>query len=255
MNRSCDTRLSARWQGSPNFHPRRNGLQPNILLMHYTGMESAGAALDLLCDERSGVSCHYLVEESGQIVQMVREDQRAWHAGHSHWRGEDDVNSCSIGIEIVNEGHDPVPHPFPEQQIRAVTGLALDIIERHAIPARNIIGHSDVAPARKKDPGELFPWKILHESGIGHFVDPVPPKGDRGAGPGDEGEKVALAQQMLRRYGYQIATTGLYDEAMSCVVTAFQRHFRPEKIDGRLDVSTRHTLENLVNSLPSRSTA
>jgi len=222
--------------------------------MHYTGMESAQAALDVLCSGTSQVSCHYLVDEDGSIIQMVREDQRAWHAGRSHWSGEADINSCSIGIEIVNEGHQLELRPFADCQIEAVMQLALDILRRHTILPRNIIGHSDIAPERKKDPGERFPWSRLYKNGIGHFVDAATIKGDAGFGLGDRHGEIAKAQKLLSRYGYLIAEDGHFDESTDYVVRAFQRHFRPQKIDGRLDHSTLKTLENLCAALPATTT-
>jgi len=252
---SCDTKLAARWRASPNFQPRRNGLVPNILLMHYTGMESAKAALDHLCHEQSGVSCHYLVDEEGQIIQMVAESQRAWHAGQSHWAGQEDINSCSIGIEIVHEGHIPEMDDFPDRQIEAVIALSRDIFSRHAIPPRHVLAHSDVAPERKKDPGEKFPWRYLHEQGIGHYVSPVAPKGETGFYVGDEDEKVEQMRKMLRNYGYKVDSQGPFDQKDADLITAFQRHFRPQKVDGRLDQSTFETAQKLVDSLSSAACA
>ena len=246
----CDTPLAAVWRQADNFQPRRNGLEPTILLMHYTGMESADAALDVLCASSSNVSCHYLVDEDGTITQMVRESRRAWHAGQSFWDGETDINSCSIGIEIVNEGHAPCLKPYPDSQIRSVIELARDIIGRHDIPPHRVIGHSDVAPERKKDPGESFPWQKLHENGVGHWFAGPPPDEDLGLGPGDRGSRVAIAQQMLARYGYGVRTDGVFDDRTALVLMAFQRHFRQQRIDGRLDVSTSRTLEGLVATMP-----
>ncbi len=250
MSGECDTSLPALWRDTPNFQPRRNGLTPTILLMHYTGMESGKAALDLLCHKDSNVSCHYLVEEDGQIIQMVTEDARAWHAGNSCWAGEADINSGSIGIEIVNKGHNPHPNDFPDEQISVVMALAKDIIKRHSIQPRHIIGHSDVAPARKKDPGEKFPWARLHENGIGHYVKPVALEGDKGYYIGDEDAEVEKARKLLAQYGYLVEAQQAFDERDALLLTAFQRHFRPEKVDGRLDRSTLATLENLIEALP-----
>ena len=253
MNGVCDTSLEALWREAPNFEERRNAITPSLLIMHYTGMESADAALDILCNPTSKVSCHYLVDEQGVITQMVLEQHRAWHAGRSHWAGEDDINSCSIGIEIVNEGHILELQPFPEPQIKAVMELALDIFTRHDIAPRNVIGHSDIAPDRKKDPGEKFPWNKLHENGIGHYVEPVPIGEDAGFGIGDTNDEIAKAQHLLAQYGYSIGEDGHFDEATDFVVRAFQRHFRPQKIDGRLDHSTMATLENLSDALPGNT--
>jgi N-acetylmuramoyl-L-alanine amidase len=249
----CDTRLAAEWRDSPNYQPRKNGLQPSILLLHYTGMESAAAALAHLCDVRSNVSCHYLVDEDGRIVQMVAESERAWHAGQSHWAGEDDVNSASIGIEVVNPGHDIDYRDFPDTQIAAVIELARDIAGRHGIEPRHIIGHSDVAPRRKKDPGEKFPWPMLAAAGVGHWIAPLPVDGDEGHGHGASGEDILRAQRLLSSYGYLIGVNGRFGREMETVVAAFQRHFRPARVDGRLDRSTLETLETLVASLPGQA--
>jgi N-acetylmuramoyl-L-alanine amidase len=247
---NCDTRLAAEWRDTPNYQPRKNGLTPSILLLHYTGMESAEAALRHLCDPRSNVSCHYLVDEDGRIVQMVAESERAWHAGQSHWAGEDDVNSASIGIEIVNPGHDIDYRDFPDVQIGAVIELAKDIAARHGIAPRNIIGHSDVAPRRKKDPGEKFPWHLLAGEGVGQWVEPVPIGGDEGLGHGAAGDDILRAQRLLSSYGYLIGLNGRHGRETETVVAAFQRHFRPARVDGCLDASTLGTLEALVASLP-----
>ncbi len=255
MGGVCDTSLKADWRGAPNFEERRNDLAPSLLIMHYTGMESANAALDILCSPESSVSCHYLIDEQGEITQMVAEQHRAWHAGRAHWAGENDINSRSIGIEIVNEGHVLELQPFPDQQIKAVMALSHDILKRHDILPRNIIGHSDIAPARKKDPGEKFPWSRLHENGIGHFVEPLVIEGDGGYGLGDTNDEIAKAQRLLTQYGYQIGEDGHFDEISDFVVRAFQRHFRPEKIDGRLDRSTVMTLEKLIATLPQCTTS
>ncbi len=246
----CDTLLAATWRDTPNFQDRRNGLTPTILLLHYTGMESAEAALDHLCSEGSNVSCHYLVDEAGGIVQMVAENRRAWHAGASYWAGESDINSCSIGIEIVNRGHVAVLEDFPDRQIETVMALSKDIIRRHNILPQNVIAHSDVAPKRKKDPGEKFPWDRLHKNGIGHYVEPAALEGDEGFYIGDENSHIERARAQLAAYGYQVERQGAFDQDDAFLVTAFQRHFRPERVDGRLDRSTIKTLDRLVEALP-----
>jgi len=246
MAGGIDCKLEAEWRPAPNFGPRRGGLKPVILLLHYTGMESAAAALDILTRQDSGVSCHYLVHEDGKIVQMVREKDRAWHAGHSHWGGVDDVNSASIGIEIVNPGHELGYRDFPAPQMEAVTSLARDIISRHAIAPRHVLAHSDVAPLRKQDPGEKFPWKLLHEAGIGHWVEPVPPGDDQEQEI--SGHKYEEAMAMLIEYGY--GAKWFDGKGQAAVIRAFQRHFRPQRVDGRLDGPTFLTLKKLLASLP-----
>jgi N-acetylmuramoyl-L-alanine amidase len=236
---------------SPNVEPRRNGLRPSILLLHYTGLESMAKAIDWLCLAGSGVSCHYGIDVDGRITQMVSEDLRAWHAGESIWEGESDINSTSIGIEIHNPGHAFAYPDFPEAQMRAVARLSRDIVVRHGIRPERVLAHSDVAPARKKDPGEKFPWAQLAHAGIGHWVAPAPVvAGDGGLDPGDAGQRIAAFQAALRRYGYGIEPTGELDERTEQVVAAFQRHFRPQRVDGRIDRSTVATLERLLAALP-----
>jgi N-acetylmuramoyl-L-alanine amidase len=236
---------------SPNVEPRRNGLGPSILLLHYTGLESMARAIDWLCLAGSGVSCHYGIDVDGRITQMVAEETRAWHAGESMWAGESDINSASIGIEIHNPGHAFGYPDFPEGQMQAVERLSRDIIARHRIRPERVLAHSDVAPMRKKDPGEKFPWARLARAGIGHWVRPAPVvAGDEGLGLGAAEPRIAAVQVALRRYGFGIEPTGVIDENTEFVVTAFQRHFRPERVDGRIDRSTIATLERLIAALP-----
>jgi len=245
-----DTALVDEMRASPNVEERRNGLRPTILLLHYTGLESMARAIDWLCHAGSGVSCHYGIDEDGCITQMVSEDLRAWHAGESMWAGESDINSTSIGIEIQNSGHAFDYPDFPEAQMQAVERLSRDIIARHGIRPERVLAHSDVAPARKKDPGEKFPWERLAHAGIGHWVPPEPAVGeDAGLGLGEAAPRVAALQAALGRYGYGIARTGLMDQRTEQVLAAFQRHFRPERVDGRLDRSTETTLERLAAAL------
>jgi N-acetylmuramoyl-L-alanine amidase len=238
---------------SPNVEPRRNGMRPGILLLHYTGLESMAKAIDWLCLAGSGVSCHYGIDVDGRITQMVSEEERAWHAGDSIWEGESDINSLSIGIEIHNPGHVFGYADFPETQMQAVERLSGDIVARHRIRPERVLAHSDVAPARKKDPGEKFPWARLARAGIGHWAPPAPAvDGDAGLGLGDAAPRIAAFQVALRRYGYGIEPTGVIDGRTELVVTAFQRHFRPERVDGRIDRSTVSTLERLLAALPQR---
>ena len=255
MASGIDCKLEAEWRPAPNFGPRRGGLKPVILLLHYTGMESAAAALDILTRADSGVSCHYLAGEDGTIVQMVSEKHRAWHAGKSFWRGIGDVNSASIGIEIVNPGHELGYKDFPQRQIEAVIALCRDILSRHPIEPRNVLAHSDVAPLRKQDPGEKFPWERLHEAGIGHWVRPERPESIDNCGGedfslGQPPAEIMRFQAMLGDYGYQIEPAGIHDAQSLAVTRAFQRHFRPARVDGRLDPSTMATLANLLDALP-----
>jgi N-acetylmuramoyl-L-alanine amidase len=246
MTAAPDSPLATLWCPSPNREARCNNSKPDMLLLHYTGMESAESALDWLTRQESGVSCHYLVDDEGRIAQLVTEAERAWHAGQSRWAGETDINSCSIGIEIHNPGHDFDYPGFPEAEMRAVEALCLDILSRHAIPAHRVLAHSDVAPGRKRDPGEKFDWQRLARAGVGLWVPPAPLAGDGGLGPGDEGESVALLQRALLAFGYGVEVTSTYGTGLEKVVEAFQRHFRPARIDGRADASTRDTLERLL---------
>lgn len=237
-------------RASPNVGERRGGSRPEILLLHYTGMASGDAAEDRLCDASAEVSCHYIVHEDGRIVQMVRERDRAWHAGKSSWHGVTDINSHSIGVEIVNPGHTLGYRSFPRRQIASVVGLCRGIVARHEIRPEMVLGHSDVAPGRKVDPGELFPWTWLHREGIGHFVKPSRHHGGDAMKAGDAGPQVAQLQAMLARYGYGIGRSGLYDPMTTTVVGAFQRHFRPSRIDGVADPSTVATLRRLLATMP-----
>lgn len=231
---------------SPNHDQRLGNGRPDILLLHYTGMESTRAALARLCDPQAEVSSHYLVFEDGTIWQLVPEARRARHAGVSSWEGTRDINSRSIGIEIGNPGHSYGYPEFLPRQIEAVVRLCRDIVKRHGIRRDRVLGHSDVAPSRKQDPGEKFPWRLLHENGVGLWVEPAP-LGDDDAHAGTRSAApVREVQQALARYGYGIDATGLYDGATTEVVTAFQRHFRPQRVDGIADASTRATLDRLL---------
>jgi N-acetylmuramoyl-L-alanine amidase len=238
---------------SPNVEARKDGRTPDMILLHYTGMQTGAAALERLCAPDSKVSAHYVVFEDGRIVQCVPEDRRAWHAGVASWAGEPDINSCSIGIEIVNPGHEFGYPDFPLRQTAAVISLCRSILTRRGpLAPDRILGHSDVAPARKQDPGEKFPWDLLNESGIGHWVRPAPLNLEGPSlQPGEQGEVVTRLQRALRGYGYAIEETGHYDEATQLVLTAFQRHFRPARVDGIADASTRLTLRALLETRPA----
>lgn len=249
MTLKADSPLVSETCPSPNFESREEGRTADLLLLHYTGMESAEGALAWLTSGKSKVSCHYLVDEDGLITQMVAEEMRAWHAGQAYWTGEYDINSCSIGIEIHNPGHELGYPDFPEKQMSSVEALCLDILARHSIPPQRVLAHSDVAPARKSDPGEKFDWQRLAAAGAGLWVEPEPLKdGGLAMKQGDEGGGVWGMQAMLQAYGYGIVTNGTYDEATCQVVTAFQRHFRPAKVDGVVDHSTWITLGRVLGA-------
>lgn len=249
-----DSPLVADLVASPNVEPRLGGLAPSIVLMHYTGLETVERSLDVLSRPDCKVSCHYVVDVDGRVIQMVPESLRAWHAGVSSWQGETDINSASIGIEIQNAGHSGGLPDFPAPQMWAVAALARDIAARHAIPPERVLAHSDVAPARKIDPGEKFDWRWLASQGVGLWVPPASlDPSDAGLDRGAEHETIAVAQALLARYGYGIARSGVLDEPTHFVLRAFQLHFRPARVDCRLDGSTLETLRRLIDALPAPS--
>lgn len=235
---------------SPNFNERK--LPIRMLVFHYTGMENGGAALQRLTDEAAQVSAHYMVEEDGRVFSLVDEEKRAWHAGAGQWGAVADVNSASIGIEIVNGGHDYGLPNFPTPQINAVTALSLNILSRHLIRPMNVIGHSDLAPERKSDPGEKFPWEVLARSHIGLW--PVSSETDRRVlfHSGDRDRGVAAAQRGLAQIGYNISVSGVFDTRMGQVLTGFQRRYRPKYVDGLLDVQTLALISEL-NAMLNKS--
>jgi N-acetylmuramoyl-L-alanine amidase len=235
---------------SPNHGPRSPGSIVDHLVLHYTGMRSEDAARDWLCDPRSQVSSHYLVYDDGRVLQLVGENQRAWHAGRSFWRGVTDVNSRSIGIEICNPGHEFGYRLFPDRQIEAVIGLCRTIFARHHIPAHNVVAHSDVAPRRKEDPGEFFPWEWLAAFGIGLYAPPATLDHDLPLEPGARGAEVVAVKSRLRHIGFDIAADDDYDDDTLSVVRAFQRHWRPARVDGFADTSTCETLHRVAALFP-----
>ena len=218
---------------SPNFDERR--LPVSMLVLHYTGMPDAQSAIRWLANPESKVSAHYVVTEDGQIVRMVDESKRAWHAGQSRWRGIGDVNSASIGIEIVNPGHEWGYRDFAEEQIDALIPLVHQIMRRHGITRGNVVGHSDIAPARKQDPGELFPWNRLARL---RLALPRPTRNLMDPHWSDGAFMLALD-----RFGYDIAEP-------EAAVIAFQRRFRPELIDGVIDGECRAILLALLLPRP-----
>jgi len=228
---------------SPNFDART--APPDILVLHYTGMKTGPDALDRLRDPEAKVSSHYLVEEDGRVFRLVPEERRAWHAGVSYWKGERNINGVSIGVEIVNPGHEYGYRAFPEPQIVAVISLVADIRSRWQIDDGRIVGHSDVAPERKDDPGELFPWKRLAEAGHGLWAEPEPAPGAPLA-EGEESAAVFALQAGFTRLGYDLPPSGRFDAATKAVVTAFQRHWRQDKVDGIADGETRARLIALL---------
>jgi N-acetylmuramoyl-L-alanine amidase len=241
-----DSPLVQRVVASPNHNERKSAI--DMIVLHYTGMTSGEEALARLTDPASQVSSHYLVDEDGRIDQLVPEAQRAWHAGLSSWKGVTDINSCSIGIEIVNPGHDYGYRDFPARQIDAVIALCRDIVARREIPAARVLAHSDIAPARKQDPGEKFPWDRLAAAGVGLWAEPSPFTEGTTLKPDDRGPQVAELQRALARFGYAADITHLYDTPTAEIVTAFQRHFRPARVDGIADRSTFATLQRLLTA-------
>ena len=239
---------------SPNSGHRPPGSVIDHLVLHYTGMRSEEGARDWLCDPRSQVSSHYVVFENGHIFQLVDENRRAWHAGRSFWRGITDVNSRSIGIEIANPGHEFGYRPFPDRQIEAVIGLCRSIFARHFIPPHQVVAHSDIAPDRKEDPGELFPWEWCAAFGIGLWVPSAPLDHGLAFALGDEDEKVLELQQLLLGIGFDVPLSGVFDERTEIVVRAFQRHWRPARIDGRADASTLDTLAHVAAAFEASAT-
>ena len=228
---------------TPNFDARRS--LPDMIILHYTGMESGEAAIERLCDPEARVSAHYVVEEDGRIFRLAPEERRCWHAGISHWRGEEELNHVSIGIEFVNPGHEFGYRAFPEAQVQAVIALVGDIRTRWTISNDRIIGHSDVAPDRKEDPGELFPWKHLSELGHGLWVEVGAAPGAALA-EGEEGLGVLALQAGLNRLGYDCPPSGKYDATTTTIVRAFQRHWLQTRFDGVADGETRARLVGLL---------
>ena len=239
---------------SPNFNARR-GL-PDMLVLHYTGMQTADEAVSRLCDPAAEVSAHYVVNENGVILRLVPEERRAWHAGRGVWQGETDVNAASIGIEIVNPGHEFGYRAFPEAQVQAVIALIADIRARWTIPDARIIGHSDTAPDRKQDPGELFPWKRLAEAGHGLWFEPAPERIKALGGllqKGDQGIGAMVLRAGLHRLGYGLKPGADYDVETETAVRAFQRHWRPTRVDGVADGETRARLVGLLQLASAES--
>jgi N-acetylmuramoyl-L-alanine amidase len=253
LARLPDSPLAVRFLESPNRGERRGRSTPDCLILHYTGMATGEAALKVLLDPASELSAHYLIWEDGAIDQLVAESDRAWHAGKAQWKGESDLNSASIGVEIVNPGHDGGSPPFPEPQIAATIALGRDVCARWGIGPERVLAHSDVAPARKQDPGESFPWERLWRAGVGHWIEPAPPSGGRLFAHEEEGPRVRALQSLLALYGYGVETTGIYDRQTRQAVKAFQRHFRPERVDGEADASTVATLKALIEGVGRRS--
>lgn len=208
----------------------------DMLVFHYTGTQTVQAAIDRLRDPVARVSCHYVVDEDGSVLRMVPEDRRAWHAGISYWRGHTGLNDRSIGIEVANPGHEWGYRDFPVLQLAAVCDLCLSILSRHPIPARNIVGHSDVAPDRAQAPGERFEWQALAQNGVGLWPDGVPDLGSGGVVR--DAASLRDVRAALAEIGYRVVLEGRFDPALAAVLRAFQRHWRPEAVTGQADAGT-----------------
>ena len=240
---------------SPNFGDRK-GHSIDMLVIHYTAMESAKAALNHLCDPKTEVSAHYLIDEDGTVYQLVDEKKRAWHAGNSGWRGHSDINSRSIGIELYNPGHERGYKKFPKAQIDALKTLCRGIQNRHAIPDRNVVGHADIAPHRKKDPGEKFPWQQLAQNGTGLYPARKTLRKDFNAAARVTDRR--RLRHLLMQYGYPFTKTGSFTGAtLEQNIIAFQRHFEPEVFFNKKQkagIATKRTVQRLkqVNKLARR---
>lgn len=227
---------------SPNFDERPAGVGPSVLVLHYTGMESTQEALQRLRDPASLVSAHYFVQEEGEVFQLVDEAMRAWHAGVSHWRGEHSINDISIGIELANPGHEFGYTSFSKPQMAALEELCMDIVRRHAIEPINVVGHSDVAPGRKRDPGELFDWQRLAQSGVGLWLGALHDLPGQGVETESAKTDWAALQSQMRALGYGLSISGQADRETRDALSAFQRHWRPQQVTGKADS---HCLEVL----------
>lgn len=226
---------------SPNHEPRPEGIAIDTLILHYTGMKTAQEALDRLCAPQAKVSAHYVIDEDGATYALVPEDRRAWHAGEACWQGARNLNDRSIGIELVNPGHEFGYRPFPEVQMAALEALAKAVLARHPIPSERVLGHSDIAPGRKQDPGERFDWARLARAGIGRWPEAS------GAPPPLAMDEI---QRLLRRFGYDVPLSGRADPETKAVILAFQRHFRPTRVDGVADPETCARLYALLEAKP-----
>lgn len=215
---------------SPNFDKRKSAI--NMLLFHYTGRPTLDESLAWLTDRDKKVSAHYLIGEAGEIYQLVQEGMRAWHAGVSYWAGNVDINSCSIGIEIQNPGHEFGYQDFPNIQIEALVSLSKEIIARYSIPRTRVLGHSDVAPTRKFDPGEKFPWEMLSKEGIGHWPRKISPL---------ETPDLQTFKTSLEDLGYEVL-----QGSVEVAIKAFQRHWYPENVTGQPSAETYARLKALL---------
>lgn len=219
---------------SPNFNKRPSSRNPELIIIHYTGMQPAGDALSKLCNPDAAVSAHYLIEKNGSIYRLVEDKNRAWHAGLSYWQGERDINGISLGIELDNGGHDFALPSYPAKQIEALLSLLSELSQKYHISPERIIGHSDIAPSRKIDPGEHFPWEILHKYGFGLWPGDLPVR--------DEPQSIPQVQEILEEIGYDCPQTNILDPLTVAVIQAFQRHFTPAEITGTITQKLKYIL-------------
>ncbi|MDX1949400.1 MAG: N-acetylmuramoyl-L-alanine amidase [Rickettsiales bacterium] len=223
---------------SPNFSNRPETAEIDTIILHYTGMKSTKEALQRMCDINTEVSCHYLIAENGEIIQLVDDEFKAWHAGKSHWAGRENLNNYSIGIEISNLGHEWGYKPFEDEQIDSLIELCKSLVQNYNIKPQNILGHSDIAPVRKEDPGELFPWKLLADEGVGLWYDFEVGKAEYkniiniSENPTSEITKqnIINIQKKLKQVGYNVGKAGALDEATNKAIIAFYRRFIPQRI-------------------------
>lgn len=231
---------------SPNYNERPAGAEVDTVVIHYTGMVSAGAALERLCNKDAEVSSHFLIDEAGGLYELVHPEKRAWHAGVSNWQGRDNLNHSSIGIELVNPGHEFGYRPFPEAQITSLLELLVFLKDVYAIPRERYIGHSDIAPFRKMDPGELFPWKRLAAAGFGVF--PQKDHSDQTIikKAGDNGPEIKMLNKQLGIIGYDGFDRDAFGDHTAQIIRAFQAHWRPEGVHGKLDAGTWSALNEVA---------
>jgi N-acetylmuramoyl-L-alanine amidase len=238
---------------SPNQDERPPDTPIDMLILHYTGMRTAGEVIERLRDPIALVSSHYVVDEDGAVLRLVSEERRAFHAGTSYWRGHGALNNRSIGIELVNPGHEWGYREFPVLQLAATCDLCLDILARRPIPGRNVVAHSDVAPDRRQDPGERFDWRGLAQNGVGLWPEHAPDLGTVGAFR--DPERLRDVRAGLAGIGYRVAADGGHDAALAIVLRAFQRHWRPEAITGEADAGTRARIAGVLRLIRALSPA
>lgn len=238
---------------SPNWNERPGGTCIDTVVIHYTGMQSGEAALRRLCDPKAEVSAHYLIEEDGRLFQLVDEEKRAWHAGVSSWRGQDNINHNSIGIELVNPGHEFGYRPFPEPQIERLISLLSHLKSCYNITVNGFVGHSDIAPGRKLDPGPLFPWKKLAENGFGLWPRCDGKNSSKVMMHGQENvpksDYVIKLNKQLGIVGYHLGDIQSFNATHQSVVRAFQAHWRPETVSGLVDIGTAMVLEDIAGQI------